>query len=64
MHGANRTGEDRTSKVDAMAEAIVAMFGERALSVVHRQIEAARGEVKVSWEAILVHVEIILSERR
>jgi hypothetical protein len=65
MHGSSSTAEDRTSKIDQMAEAIVAMFDGRAVAVVSRQIAEAEAdeEVRTSWEAILVHVEIILAER-
>jgi hypothetical protein len=47
----------RAMQIVAMASALVDCFGEAAGAVIRAQIDAASGEIKSTWTAILADLE-------
>jgi hypothetical protein len=64
MHKPTSTGSRRAADAAQIADSLVRIYGEEALLITERQVSGASGDIRLSWEAIRSHIQIVLQERQ
>ncbi len=52
----NDHGDNQQLRIATLASELVGRFGDDAIGIAERQIEATSGDTAMTWEAIVLHL--------